>query len=303
MPLSAEDLAKRRNFVGASDAPAVAGEDPYRKPLDVYLEKKGLLERTPNDAMELGNVIERPVLDWFARRRGVELVFPSTQMHPEHSFIAATPDAIIPAEDTGVQVKLVGPGMLRHWDEDTVPPWVEIQVQTEMEVVRVKRTIVLAVLGGTKPREYIVERDPDFGAAIVELCRRFWTDFVEADVCPPVDESDAAKRYLEQRYPRAARGLLAPPPPGLEEIVVAYDRARAAEAEAQKAKDLAGNRLRALIGDAEGYASTSWKVTWANTAGRPAWAEIAKELGAGPDIIAKHTSAGGRTLRVTVKEK
>lgn len=305
MPLTPEDLALRRNFIGASEAPAVAGEDPFRKPLDVYLSKKGLIETSTNDAMELGNVIERPILEWFGSKRGLDLVYPATTLHPEHAFMAATPDALVVGQDTSIQVKLVGAGMLRHWsDEESPPPWVIIQVQAEMEVVRVKRTIVLAVLGGTKPREYVVDRDPDFGAAIVELCRRFWVDFVEADVCPPVDESEAAKRYLESRYPRATRGYLPIPPAGLEELVSAYDAARSAEGEAKKAKELSGNRIRAVLGDAEGYASPfKWKVSWANTSGSPSWKDIAQELGATPELIAKHTSEGGRRIDVRIKKE
>jgi putative phage-type endonuclease len=302
MPLSKEDLEKRRNFVGASEVAAVAGEDPYRKPLDVWLSKKGMLEQTTNDAMELGNVIERPVLEWYAEKRGLTLTYPSTQIHPAYPFLGATPDAIIPADDTGIQVKFVGVGMLRHWaDEDAPPPWVQIQVQSEMEVVRVRRTIVLALLGGPKPREYIVERDPDFGAAIVELTRRFWIEFVEADECPPVDESEAARRYLESKYPRATRGFQAPPPPGMVELVRAYENARRTEALAKKAKELAGNQLRDLVADAEGYATQDWKVTWSNGHSSVSWKAIAEALKPSKELVEFHTSHGERTLRVHIK--
>jgi putative phage-type endonuclease len=67
--------AQRAQGVGGSDIAAICGEDTYRTPLDVYLDKIG--EGVPfegNKFTEAGTVLEPVVAQWFTQKTGIELV-------------------------------------------------------------------------------------------------------------------------------------------------------------------------------------------------------------------------------------
>jgi len=67
--------ANRALGIGGSDIAAVCGEDAYRTPLDVYLDKIG--EGVPfegNKFTEAGTILEPVVAQWFTQKTGIELV-------------------------------------------------------------------------------------------------------------------------------------------------------------------------------------------------------------------------------------
>lgn len=75
MAITPNERERRRNFVGSSDAAAIANADPYRNFADVLLDKTGQLEEWEgNEATRNGERLERLALDWFEERMGMPLV-------------------------------------------------------------------------------------------------------------------------------------------------------------------------------------------------------------------------------------
>src|SRR5690606_16880012 len=71
----AADPAVRRSGIGSSDAAVVAGLNRWKTTLDLYLEKRGLVEPEPaSEAAEWGTILEPTILREFARRNGVNVV-------------------------------------------------------------------------------------------------------------------------------------------------------------------------------------------------------------------------------------
>ena len=60
--------AARRHGLGGSDVAAVLGLDPWRSPLDVYVDKVEGSQRTENAPMQWGNRLEAPIADAYAER-------------------------------------------------------------------------------------------------------------------------------------------------------------------------------------------------------------------------------------------
>jgi hypothetical protein len=72
--LTESQLAERCNYIGASEAAACIGLDPYRQPLDVWLEKCGLMpapDLSGKECVEAGNVFEPAIRGWASQRLGV----------------------------------------------------------------------------------------------------------------------------------------------------------------------------------------------------------------------------------------
>jgi len=73
MALTAEQLDERRHGIGGSDAGAILGVNPYRTPLQVWLEKTGKAEPddlSDNEAVTWGNVLEDTIAREYSRRTG-----------------------------------------------------------------------------------------------------------------------------------------------------------------------------------------------------------------------------------------
>ena len=66
-------LAERLTGIGGSDAACVVGLNPYKLPLQLYLEKRGELaeaDLSDNAAVRWGNLLEDVVADHFAETTG-----------------------------------------------------------------------------------------------------------------------------------------------------------------------------------------------------------------------------------------
>jgi hypothetical protein len=100
-------------------------------------------------------------------------------------------------------------------------------------------------------------------------------------------------------------GTLLPASDDAISLALQYMAARDDEKAAIDRKDTAGNALRALIGEADGFEWCGGKATWTRDAkGKPSWKAIAEALNAPAALVAAHTGEPGRVLRVSeVKAK
>lgn len=194
-------LETRRNYICASDVPAILGVDPFRSALDVYLEKRGLAApREMTAAMEAGVELEEPVLAWYGRRIGRD-VRPNKLIHvaSDLPWLACTPDGFL--GDVPVQLKCTG--RTHAWDEE-IPEHVYAQVQAEMLCLGADQAVALALVstyGGFALKSYEVGRDADLCRRIIASGRDMKIRLVEGDP-PPPDGSRAAGDAIKALYPR-----------------------------------------------------------------------------------------------------
>lgn len=263
MTLTREQREIRARGIGSSDIAAVCGLNPYRKPIDVYLEKTGRAESQPeNEQSELGHTLEAIIADRYAKQAGVTLTRSTTHVGRE-PWMIATPD-YDEGTDAHVECKNVGYRMVSHWT-DGAPEYVTIQGQWQMEVTLRMRVTVAALLGG---RDFVTEptlRDLEIGAALAEIGETFWKKNVLADVAPAVDESESWGRYLVSRFPSALKPALAAPPDA-DEIAQRWLKADDELKRAQIRRDEAAHELQLLIGDAKGMYAKSWRASWSDVA-------------------------------------
>ena len=94
-PAEADWLAWRRGGLGASDAAAVLGLDPWRGPIEVWLDKTGQLPATSSEAMELGHALEPVIADRFTDRTSLHVYQRQTGWtHSLYPWMRATVDGV-----------------------------------------------------------------------------------------------------------------------------------------------------------------------------------------------------------------
>lgn len=305
MTLTAEQLALRAGRIGASQAASVLGLSPYQTPLGAWLAITSRVPVEETAAMRRGTILEAGIADLYATETGAAIETCGSILYPgaEHAIIV-TPDRLVGAEGL-VEIKSPGPQTGRQWGEsgsgaEGVPEYYLVQALLQMGATGRAWCDVAALVWG-ELRIYRVERDDATIADIVSALVGWHARHVVADVAPEMDASPMADEWLRRAFPRSASAMV-----DADDAAEAH-AARIAECDAilgpvQERRDAAVNALKAAIGDAEGMRGAGWSATWKSTAkGSPKWAEIARELGASAEIIARHTGAPARQFRFSVK--
>lgn len=297
-------------YLGASDIGAVAGQSNFLTALDVFAEKRGITNFEGNEFTEVGSAYERPTLELYARRNGLELEYPGTLVHPKEGWAAATPDAIANKLHVS-ECKIVGIQMLKFWGEpedreDGIPADVLCQVHWQSWIVRevlgIPCELAHVVAGqGTHIKVYEVAIEDDLIEGLVEIGREFWEKHVIGGEMPEVT-GEHASDILAAIHPRHKRDKLLPMTAEVERLAREYDEARAYATEAEAAQKEIGAKLKALVGDEAGYQGNGVKCSWKAKAGSPEWKAIAQAAGASKELIKQHTPEfGARVLVVRIK--
>lgn len=280
MSLTAEQIRQRRALLTASDIPAILGVNPFRTPLDVYLEKTGAAEpREDTWRSRRGHAVEPIILDAIAEKRGMHVARVNvTFEHATIPWLGATPDALVRAVQaqtiTAVaEAKEVGARVAHHWNdpetgEERVPDYVLIQGQVQITVMRTKHPHVDRAIYGAwlpfedEPRVVDVAHDAELEAAIIEGCDRFRRDHLLPRKPPPGDTPEEQIARAKAMYPRPARPDLLPSDVATELLATQYkdavDAKNAAEAEIEAIKA----RFVERIGEGLGFEGETWRVKW-----------------------------------------
>jgi putative phage-type endonuclease len=260
-----ETLMDRSQSLGASDAAAVVGRDPWRTPADVWLEKTRrvgpVLRASP--AMEAGTFLQDGILDWAAHTLGQPLACRQWALvHPAHPELSATLDGVL---DDGSLLEaktagLVGGGgdHLANWGDagtDDVPLHVLLQVHHQFAVASAlpdwpagrapRRCYVPALLARRGLVLFTIDRHDALVEALVERERQFWYDYVVADRCPP---DSLPTLEILTRIAREPATTVAIP----EAAVLDWQAAKARRKDAEAGEAAALQVLLAALGTAEG---------------------------------------------------
>jgi len=303
--LTADQIKIRRTGIGASEIAAIVGLNPWRSALDVWLEKTGRAQPFAGNARtSLGEILEPHIIDWWVGQRGATELAPlGTLRDAEHDWLLATPDHHAHADgaDTLVEAKFVGHFVRRYWgDVDALPDYVTTQLQVQMRVSGIHRAECAAWIDGEREPERArriipCPYSPELVDDLIELGSEFWMRYVQKDVEPPVDHSDAWARYLRGRYPRERQPMVLGTPE-TDALVGAWSAAHREIKRAEARKDKAAYELQRIIGDRAGiFRAGKYRVSWLLDAhGSTSWKSIVQAL-----LGTEESQAEGRTLVIT----
>jgi putative phage-type endonuclease len=265
-----EWLALRRSGLGGSDVSAIAGLNPWRGPMHVWLDKTGQMpdEGEPSEAMEWGNLLEEPVARRFADKTQLDVrQYKRLLAHPAHHWMLANCDRFV-YPNAGrrpvapLEVKTTSAWTDGWEDEETIPDAPELQFRHYLEVTGLDHGYMAVLIGGQKFRWFRIERNLELGEQIIDIERRFWEDNVVAGRPPAADGSSATKDLLGALYDVEPDSVVEIGVTG-ETLIADYWIAQRDAKAADERKELAGNRLRQLLGEHEvGLIDGKKAVTW-----------------------------------------
>ncbi|HZK34143.1 MAG TPA: YqaJ viral recombinase family protein [Bacillota bacterium] len=258
-----EWLEQRRRGIGGSDAAAIAGLNPWRSPIEVYLDKVGEMpEQEDNERMYWGRVLEDVVAREFTARTGKRVRRRNAILHhAKHDFMIANVDRLLVGEGVGLECKTTSEYAKDQWADDEVPDMYILQCQHYMAVTGFKGWWIAVLIGGNEFVYKYIERDQDIIDYLIQIESEFW-GMVQNKVPPAVDGSDSSDIVLKMLYPEAEPETETILPAEAEDLIGQYETAIADEKGAKYRKDEASNKLKALLGTYETGKAGDRLVTW-----------------------------------------
>ena len=260
-----EWLEYRKQGIGGSDASAILGINPWKSPMDVWLEKTGEFEdeQEDNEKMYWGNVLEDVVAKEFSIRTGLRVRRRNAILkHKDHPFMLANVDRLVIGHKAGLECKTAGQYTADDWAMG-VPEFYQAQVQHYMAVTGYKVWYVAVLIGGQEFKFFKLTRDNQFIKELIETERDFWQK-VENKTPPPIDGTRASSELIKRLYPEAEKGKETELPYEAYQLIQQYDQACEDEKRVKLLKDEAANNLKDMLGTAEKGFIHDRQVTWSS---------------------------------------
>lgn len=258
-----EWLDSRRKGIGGSDVAAIAGLNPWKSPMRVFLEKTGqVLDDEAGEAAYWGTKLEAIVAEEFAERTGLKVRRRNAILqHPGYPWMLANVDRLIIGQNVGLEVKTASAYKTGDWEQDSLPDQYMLQIQHYMAVTGYKQWWIAVLIGGNKFMSKLVERDEDIIRYLIQIESDFWNNHVIPNVPPAFDGSQDATDLLRSKYP-VGRPTVIDLPSDAEWLIKQYEVAAEDEKEAKDRKEAAANQLKSLLGENETGLVNGRQVTW-----------------------------------------
>lgn len=266
-------LQLRRSGVGASESAGLLNESPWLSAVEVYATKvvpdyNGDPDLEDAEHVYWGNRLEAPIALGYQDR---------TQRPVEHQGLLlrsrecpealCTLDALTtdgrPGAPWPLEIKNIGVQKAEEWAEGPPRHYV-LQLQHQMLVTGAPRATAAALIGGQRLVWCDVERDEIEIRRIKRVLRIFWTECVEAGVCPKADGSESSRRALGVLYSSPDPEAMVQLPGSFLDLDHELGELKLSIKALEKRRATIENEIKGAIGNAgygvlPGGASYSWK--------------------------------------------
>lgn len=177
----------RKNFIGASDAPAIMGVSPWCTPYQKWEEKVGVRQNRTNEAQKRGILLEEEARKEFERQTGL-VMFPERFFHPKHAWMCATLDGIDIEHKHILEIKC--PGKVDHECamDGQIPEKYIPQLMHQMYVTGIRKIFYFSY-HPTCSNVLEMEIDPEYTEKLFSAESKFW-DNVISFIPPELSERD-----------------------------------------------------------------------------------------------------------------
>lgn len=276
----------RRQSVGGSDAATVLGLNPYASPYSLWAEKTGAVipeDISQKEAVRLGHVLEPYVAQRFTEITGKRVRRENYILkNADYPWAHANVDRLVIGEKAGLECKTTSALNLSKFKNGEYPANYYCQCMHYLAVTGLERWYLAVLIGNQEVRIFVIERDDEEIAALMDAEQRFW-ECVERNEAPPVDGSEATAETLCALYSDEGGQVDLTPVCGiLREYLALKAEMKALEeklsAAANGIKEYMGNASRGTYGDI----SVSWKNVSSSRFDKKAFLEDNPDVDLGP---------------------
>lgn len=254
-------LEHRRNAIGGSDAAAIVGLNPYASPYSVWADKTGRLPEKPDtEAMRQGRDLEEYVAQRWCEATGKKVHrVNAILLNPDIPFAHANVDRWVRGENAGLECKTTSVMNLKRFKNGEYPANYYVQCMHYMAVTGAERWYLGVLVLNQGFYEFVIERDEDEIAALIEQEEAFWK-LVQEDAPPAVDGAGATTETLQIIYRDSASEAVELF--GREALFSRYDVLCEQKKLLETEIDCIKQQLMEDLGERETGCCPGWKVTW-----------------------------------------
>lgn len=258
-------LEERKTYIGATDAAAICGVNPYQSPHDVWLAKKGLVKDESNIAMRHGTYIETFIAQEFQAKSGHKVYKSKTYRHKDHPWAACNPDRElrINGEFGLLECKSVGFWASKNFGQDgadQIPEHYAIQIMWQLIVTGAKFVILAALVDNRELRTFTYTLDPALSAnahvfppelvqSVLRRCKKFWEQNVTADVEPLMTGHDSDTEWIQQERATYENGQLTNTDEATDEYCTRLEKAARRKKRAEYVEAELKNRIKRFMAE------------------------------------------------------
>jgi len=199
--LTPEQLAQRKNGIGASEVSTLFNLNDYMTPYKLWAIKTGMIEPadlSDNDAVWWGNNLEEVIARRYSHETGNTLEnLNITKVCPESPYLFATPDRFVAGKNKLLEIKTASynPDKWGQPGSSEVPMAYQLQCAAQMACCPGYDSVDLAVfIWQTRGIQiYTIQRNEEMISSIVNTVNRFWNNHVLANVPPELFNADDVK--------------------------------------------------------------------------------------------------------------
>ena len=293
--LSHEDwLRIRKKGIGGSDASAVCGLNPWRSPIDVYMDKtKEKVEDVDNEAMRVGRDLEEYVADRFCEATGKKVRrLNAVLQHDEHDWMIGDVDRVIVGEDALLECKTANAYSADKWADGAIPEQYEIQCHHYIAVTGKKKVYIACLIMGIDFVWRVVERDEDIIRNLIAIERDFWYKNVLEKRLPAPDGSESAGNAIKEMYTASIPQTL--DLSGMAGRMARYNDIEVLLGSLKAEQEMIKQEIQLQMGEADTALVGNRKVTWKSQKGRVSIdsKKLREEL---PDVYEAYSKVGNPT--------
>lgn len=197
-----EWLEWRKKGIGGSDAATVSGFNPWRSPINVYIDKT--TDQPPqedNERMRIGRDLEEYVAKRFEEATGKKVRRENYLLqHPKHEFMLANLDRVLIGENAFLECKTTGSYGKAEWKEG-IPLHYELQCLHYMAVCGFDYGYIACLIGNEKFIYHKIERDEETINNLIAIEKDFWERYILGDEVPEPDGSNEYTEVIKKKYP------------------------------------------------------------------------------------------------------
>jgi len=257
-------LSFRRQGIGGSDAATILGLNPYSSPIEVYMDKLGLLPPVEeNEAMWLGKQLEDSLAQRFMQETGMKVQRRNAILqHPDHPWMLANVDRLIIGRNAGLEIKTTSQLNRTDFASGDIPPYYYCQCLHYMAVTGAEEWHLAVAVLGKSFHVFHISRHQQEIDALVEAERIFWQEHVQKQIPPQPDGSYSSGQLIRSMFPtEKSDGVLVPlfgDEMKLQRILELDRQIRQLEKESDALKQ----QIQFEIGEHDGGKANGFQVWW-----------------------------------------
>lgn len=199
-----EWLESRRNKIGSSDAPVIAGVSPYQTRHGLWMEKMGFGEPVrENPAMRRGKLGEQIVRDYYCILQDIEM-YPVVVNSDTFPWMMASFDGLNPERTRAIEIKVVGKDAYEEAEIGRVPEHHRLQMIHQMGVLCLPSMDYVAAQVDLERGRVTnisivpVKFDDDIFYWLSSLEREYWSKHIIGGLEPELTDKDYVTREDEE---------------------------------------------------------------------------------------------------------